>query len=98
MAIKTRPFDPSVYLTTPEAIEEYLIAAFETGDASFIGHSLGVVARANGMTRLAESTGLTRQTLYKALSVDGNPEFGTILKVMHAFGFKLAPEHLHEPA
>jgi probable addiction module antidote protein len=54
-------------------------------------HALGIVARSRGMTDLAERTGLTRQALYKALSVDGNPEFGTILKVMRAMGFRLAP-------
>jgi probable addiction module antidote protein len=53
---------------------------------------LGVVARAHGMSQLAAETGLSRQSLYKALSSDGNPEFATVLKVMQALGFRLHPE------
>jgi probable addiction module antidote protein len=56
-----------------------------------IAHAIGVVARAKGMTRMAEETGLTRQALYKALSPDGRPEFATVLKALRAVGFKLAP-------
>jgi len=97
MADVTRPFDAAVYLDTPEAIEEFLFAAFESEDAAFIAHALGVVARAKGMTQLSQETGLTRQALYKALSSDGNPEFSTILKVAHALGFKLSPARLSEP-
>ena len=94
MAVETRAFDPAAYIDTPEAAEEYLIAAFETEDPRFIAASLGVVARARGMSRLAEETGLTRATLYKALSPDGNPEFGTVLKVLKALGLGLRPREL----
>lgn len=94
MAVETRAFDPAAYIDTPEAAEEYLIAAFETEDPRFIAASLGVVARARGMSRLAEETGLTRATLYKALSADGNPEFGTVLKVLKALGLGLRPREL----
>ena len=94
MAVETRAFDPAAYIDTPEAAEEYLIAAFETEDPTFIAASLGVVARARGMSRLAEETGLTRATLYKALSPDGNPEFGTVLKVLKALGLGLSPREL----
>ena len=91
MALATTPFDPSDYLNSAEGIEEYLIAAFETEDPAFITDALGVVARARGMTALASDTGLTRQALYKALSLGGNPEFATIMKVARALGFRLAP-------
>ena len=94
MAVETRAFDPAAYIYTPEAAEEYLIADFETEDPTFIVASLGVVARARGMSRLAEETGLTRATLYKALSADGNPEFGTVLKVLKALGLGLSPREL----
>lgn len=94
MTLETRPFDPAAYIDTPEAAEEYLIAAFETGDPSFIAASVGVVARARGMSGLAEETGLTRAALYKALSPEGNPEFGTVLKVLKALGLGLSPRAL----
>ena len=61
-------------------------------DAAFIAAALGDIARAKGMTQLAKDTGLGRESLYKALSGEGNPSFGTILKVMHALGIKLHPE------
>ncbi|HEX6866313.1 MAG TPA: addiction module antidote protein, partial [Caulobacteraceae bacterium] len=81
-------------LDTPEAIQAFLEDAFEEGDAAFITHALGIVARAKGMTKLAEETGLTRQALYKALSAEGHPEFGTVLKVANALGFRLTPERI----
>jgi probable addiction module antidote protein len=92
MTIETRPFDPAAYLDSPEALLAYLDGAFADGEASEIADALGVVARARGMSRLAEETGLTRQALYKALSSDGNPEFATVLKVIRAFGLRLHPE------
>jgi probable addiction module antidote protein len=97
MTLRTTEFDSAVVLDTPEAIEEYLADAFESEDAAVISHALGVVARAKGMARLAEETGLTRQALYKALSSDGNPEFSTIMKVAHALGFRLSAEPIEAP-
>lgn len=91
MALQTTPFDPARYIKSAEGVEEYLTAAFETEDPAAIADALGVVARAAGMSKLATDTGLTRQTLYKALSAGGNPEFGTVLRVAHALGFKLTP-------
>lgn len=61
-------------------------------DAAFIAAALGDIARAKGMTQLAKDTGLGRESLYKALSGEGNPSFGTILKVMRVLGIKLHPE------
>ena len=91
MTIETRPFDPAAYLDSPQAMLAYLDGAFADGDAREITDALGVVARARGMSQLAEETGLTRQALYKALSGDGNPEFATVLKVMRALGLRLHP-------
>lgn len=89
MALKTRRFDPSEFLDNDEAIAEYITAALETGDPAVIADSLGVVARAKGMAQIAKDAGIGRESLYKALSDDGNPEFATILKVMRALGLRL---------
>jgi probable addiction module antidote protein len=89
MSVTTRSFDAARYLETEEEIEEYLVAMSENGDPAEIAHALGVIARARGMTGLAERTGLTRQSLYKALGEGGNPEFSTIAKVAEALGFKI---------
>ncbi len=90
--LKTTVWDSAEYLKTDADIAAYLDACFEEAgdDAAFIAHALGVVARARGMTQLARDTGLGRESLYKALSGEGNPEFSTILKVMTALGLKLA--------
>jgi probable addiction module antidote protein len=89
MAIKTRVFDAAAYLDDEEAIAEYLTAALETGDASFIADALGVVARAKGMTRVAEDAGLGRASLYQALREGANPELATALRVIRALGLRL---------
>ncbi len=89
MVLKTEPFDAASYLKTPESIAEYLTAALETQDASEIADALGVLARAQGMTEIAERTGLNRQSLYKALGKEGNPELSTLLQVLAALGLKL---------
>jgi probable addiction module antidote protein len=89
---KLKAFDPAEYLDDPKAIAAYLEEAFDTGDAKFIADAMGVVARASGMSEIARATGLSRESLYKALSTDGNPEFGTVLRVINALGLKLAIE------
>ena len=89
MAVKTKRFDPTDYLTTDEALAEYINAALETADPAFIGDSLGVVARAKGMAKVARQAGLGRESLYKALSEGGNPSFATVLKVARALGVRL---------
>ena len=91
MALKTTPFDPAASIERLEDVAYFLEDAFEHGDAGDIAHALGIVARSRGMTDLAERSGMTRQALYKALNAEGNPEFGTIVKVMRALGFRLAP-------
>lgn len=89
-----KKWDSAEHLKTDEDIAMYLDACFEEAgdDAAFIAKALGNVARAKGMSQLARDTGLGRESLYKALSGDGNPSFATILKVMHALGFKLHAE------
>ncbi len=89
MAVKTRRFDPADYLATDEALAEYINVALETGDPSFIADSLGIVARAKGMASVARQAGLGRESLYKALRAEGNPEFATVLKVVKALGLRL---------
>ncbi len=85
----TRPWDPADHLETDEDIVAYLEAAFEDGDPTLIAAALGDIARARGMTEVAAEAGLGRESLYKALSPNGNPEFATVLKVMHALGLRL---------
>ena len=91
VAMKTSPYDTAEYLDSEEAVEEYIVAAFETEDPAFIAYSLGVVARAQNMTKLAKEIGMSRSALYRALSGESNPEFATIAKVMKALGLKMAP-------
>ena len=86
---KTIPWDSADHLGTAADVAAYLEAVFEDGDPALINHALGVVARAKGMTEIAERTGMGRQSLYKALSADGHPEFTTVLNVVRALGLKL---------
>jgi len=86
---KTIPRNTEDHLETPEDIAAYLEAVFEDGDPALIGYALGAVARSKGMTEIAHRTGLGRQSLYKALSPEGRPEFETVLKVVRALGLKL---------
>jgi len=89
MTVELTKWDSAAHLKTKEDVAAYLEAVFEDGDSTLITHALGVVARAEGMTEVAKQTGLTRASLYKALSGDGNPEFSTVLKVVHALGLKM---------
>jgi probable addiction module antidote protein len=89
---KTKPYDSTEYLETTEDMAAYLEAALEDGDPRVIVHALGNIARARGMSQIARDTGLGRESLYKALSPEGNPEFATVLKVVQALGIKLHAE------
>ncbi len=89
MPLKTRPFDPAAYLKTDVARAAYMTEALETGDAAFIADAVGVLAKARGMSKVAKEAGLSRESLYRALSSGGNPEFATVLKVMAALHLKL---------
>lgn len=95
--IKTIPWDSAEHLKTDEDIALYLDAMIEesNGDAAAIALALGNIARAKGMTEIARKTGLGRESLYKALSPEGNPELGTVLKVIRALGLKLHVEAVH---
>ena len=86
---KTLPWDAAEHLETEEDMAAYLEAALEEGDASLVAAALGDIARAKGMTEIARQTGLGRESLYKALSPEGNPELATILKVVRALGLSL---------
>ena len=86
---KTKRYDSTEYLETTEDMAAYLEAALEDGDPRVIVHALGNIARARGMSQIARDTGLGRESLYKALSPEGNPEFATVLKVVRALGIKL---------
>ena len=92
MTIATKPWDPVDHLRTQEEIEVYLKAAFEEGDPRLIAAALGDVARARGMSRVAADAGLGRESLHKALSVNGNASFATVLKVLDALGVRLQPQ------
>lgn len=87
--VKTRVYDTVNYLRDEQDMAAYLEAALTGGDAIVIAAALGDIARARGMTQLARDTGLGRESLYKALSPDGNPEFSTVLKVLNALNIKL---------
>lgn len=86
---KTLTWDPAQHLETEEDMAAYLEAALEEGDPALVAAALGDIARAKGMTQLARETGLGRESLYKALSPTGNPEFATVMKVVAALGLKL---------
>ena len=88
-------FDVADYLESEEMIAEYLSISMEDPDPAVFLMAVAAVARARGMTQLAKDTGLGRESLYKALSGEGNPSFATILKVMSALGLKLHAAPLH---
>jgi probable addiction module antidote protein len=93
----TTRYDIAEHLRTPEEMAAYFEACLEEadGDAAFIAKALGDIARAKGMSQIARDTGLSRESLYKALSGDRSPGFDTILKVMGALGLKLHVEASH---
>ena len=90
----TTRYDVAEHLRTPEEMAAYLEACMEEahGDAAFVARALGNIARAKGMSQVACDAGLSRESLYKALSGERNPSFDTILKVIGALGLKLHAE------
>jgi probable addiction module antidote protein len=92
---ETRPWDVVEHLETEEDMAAYLDAALEDGDTAVILAALGDIARAKGMTQIAHEAGLGRESLYKALSTSGNPEFATILKVVRALGLQFHVQAVH---
>jgi len=88
---RTTPYDVAEHLRTPKEMAAYLEATLEEakGDAALIAKALGDIARAKGMAQVARDAGLSRESLYKALSGERNPDFDTILRVVEALGLKL---------
>jgi len=89
MAEKLTNYDPAEDLRSDEAVAIFMAEAFQTGDAGYISHALGVVARAKGMAQIAGQTGLSREQLYRSFSEKGNPTLKTTLAVMKALGIEL---------
>lgn len=91
---KTMPYDVAAQLRTPEEMAAYLDAWLEEApdDAQGIARALGDIARAKGMAQVAKDAGLSRESLYRALSIAGNPSLATVLKVARALGVKLHAE------
>ncbi|KIZ40190.1 MULTISPECIES: addiction module antidote protein [Rhodopseudomonas] len=90
--VRARVFDAADYLDSPEMIAAYLNEAFASEDPALIAKAIGAVARAQGMTDVAEKAGLSRENLYRALGGDAKPEFATVLKVLHALGIDLVAQ------
>ena len=92
--VRTTPYDVAEHLRTPEEMAAYLDAWLEEApdDAAGIAKALGDIARAKGMSQVAKDAGLSRESLYRALSGEGNPSFATVLKVARALGVKLHAE------
>jgi probable addiction module antidote protein len=99
MGLKTRPYDSAAYLKDPTAIATYMSEALATNDPAFIRKAMGTIARARGMSEIARAAGLSRESLYKALGAEGNPEFTTVLRVLSACGLHLAaiPDRRSKP-
>jgi probable addiction module antidote protein len=89
MTLETTIWDPVDRLTSPEAVQAYLSAAFEDGDPCLIAAAIGDVARARGMTEVASKAGLSREALYKAFQPNGNPTLLSLTSVMRVLGLKL---------
>ena len=89
MTEKLTTYDPAEDLATDDAVALFMAQTFETNDAGYIAHALGVVARAKGMAQIAGQTGLSREQLYRSFSENGNPTLKTTLAVMKALGIEL---------
>jgi probable addiction module antidote protein len=96
MTLKTKPFDTAEYLDDDTSQAELLSEALHTGDINVITAALGLVARARGMSQLAQETGITRSALYSALKEGGNPTLDTVLKVLRALGVSLEAKPARE--
>ena len=92
MALETIPFDAAALLTTPEAQAVFLADALMTEDAGYIAHAIGVLARAQSMSKVAQDAGISRAALYKSLSEDGDPKLSTVLGVLSAMGLRLSAQ------
>lgn len=93
--VRTKPWDAASELRDPEDAAAYLAAALDDGDPGVLAAALGDIARARGMAQVARQAGLGRESLYKALSPDGNPAFATVVRVLRALGLRLRVEPVH---
>lgn len=84
------PFDAAKYLKSEESQAELLNDALSTGNAGYIAHAIGIIARARGMADVAREAGITREALYKSLSETGDPKLSTLLGVTRALGMTLS--------
>ncbi|HWA47303.1 MAG TPA: addiction module antidote protein [Dongiaceae bacterium] len=97
MKVKVARFDAAEFLTTPERCAYFLTDALETKDPAQIADALGVLARARGMREVAKKAGLNRESLYRILSTQGNPEIATVLRVLQVLGLKLVAQPAKKP-
>ena len=95
---QTIPFDPTVYFSTDDAQLSLIRDALDSGDAGYIANAIGMIAKARGMTEVANETGFSRTTLHAALSESGNPTLETVTKVLASLGLKLTAERVEEAA
>ncbi|WP_431225399.1 addiction module antidote protein [Serratia sp. L9] len=96
MKISNLPeFDVTEYLDSPEALAEYLTIVMEENDPAALAQALGTIARARGMSDIANASGISREALYKALRPDAHPRFDTINRVCAALGVKLVAQATH---
>ena len=93
--VKTTVWDPAKYLETEEQIAAYLDDIFKSGDPDLMVAAIGDVARAQGMSKIADDANRGRESLYKSLAQGGNPSFETVVKVMGSLGFGLRPSSVH---
>ncbi|KMO11350.1 addiction module antidote protein [Methylobacterium platani] len=98
MPLETPPDDTAEHLRTDEDVALYIEAVLEDGDPALIRDAIGIVARARGMSRIARETGLSRESLHKALSQTGNPSFETVRAVLQALGLQLGMTRADKPA
>jgi probable addiction module antidote protein len=98
MPLEAKPWDAADHLDSDAAVAAYLEAAFAEADPSLIAAALGDVARAQGMSSVAQEAGLSRESLYKALSPEGNPELATVLRVLRALGMRLSVQSVEQAA
>jgi probable addiction module antidote protein len=97
MIVKTKPYDSADYLQSEDAVAAYLEEFLEDDDPTMLLEALGTVARARGMSEVAKKAGLTRNSLYKSLNPNGNPELSTFLKVLRAMGLQIAIKPIDAP-
>lgn len=97
MTLETFPLDLAEYATDPETQTYMLEQAMASGDPAYLSNTLGIIARARGMTETAAKAGVTREALYKALSTKGDPKLSTLLGVFRALGLRMRLEPIDPP-